>query len=103
MLAGEDRVRNQPLPSPIALRHRAGRRRIPFPGSHGCGPGGGGARSLLHPERSTSKVDGEANLQEGVIPALVVEILSPSTDKIDRVDKLEINRAAGIRECRIFD
>ncbi|MDD2675965.1 MAG: Uma2 family endonuclease [Methylacidiphilaceae bacterium] len=47
--------------------------------------------------------DNEANVQEGVIPALVVEILSPSTEKVDLVDKVEIYRAAGIREYWIFD
>ncbi|WP_018291816.1 Uma2 family endonuclease [Verrucomicrobium sp. 3C] len=47
--------------------------------------------------------DNEANVQEEVIPVLVVEILSPSTEKIDLVDKVEIYRAVGIREYWIFD
>jgi Uma2 family endonuclease len=47
--------------------------------------------------------DNDANVQEGVIPALVVEILSPSTARIDLVDKVEIYRMAGVREYWIFD
>ncbi|VVM07329.1 hypothetical protein MAMT_01688 [Methylacidimicrobium tartarophylax] len=47
--------------------------------------------------------DNDANVQEGVIPALVVEILSPSTARIDLVDKVELYRKAGVREYWIFD
>ncbi|MDD4933687.1 MAG: Uma2 family endonuclease [Methylacidiphilaceae bacterium] len=47
--------------------------------------------------------DGEAHVQKDVIPALVVEILSPSTRQIDLVDKVEIYREAGIQEYWIFD
>lgn len=55
------------------------------------------------PNEALDQWDEEANVQEGVIPALVVEILSPSTEKIDLVDKVEIYREAGIAEYWIFD
>ncbi|VVM04491.1 Uma2 family endonuclease [Methylacidimicrobium tartarophylax] len=55
------------------------------------------------PNDQLDRVERTANVQQGVIPALVVEILSFSTEKIDLVDKVEIYRAAGIREYWIFD
>ncbi len=55
------------------------------------------------PNDQMEKLDNEANVQEGVIPALVVEILSPSTKKTDLVDKVGIYREAGIGEYWIFD
>ncbi|QSR84084.1 Uma2 family endonuclease [Methylacidimicrobium sp. B4] len=55
------------------------------------------------PNDQLSKWDDEANVQKGVIPALVVEILSPSTREIDLVDKVEIYREAGVSEYWILD
>ncbi|MDD4932870.1 MAG: Uma2 family endonuclease [Methylacidiphilaceae bacterium] len=55
------------------------------------------------PNDQLNKVERTANVQKGVIPALVVEILSPSTVHIDLVDKVEIYRKAGIGEYWIFD
>ncbi len=55
------------------------------------------------PKGELSKIDPRANAQEGVIPALVAEMLSPSTRKIDLVDKVEIYREAGVAEYWIFD
>ncbi len=55
------------------------------------------------PNERLSNWDGEAHAQKGVIPALVVEMLSPSTRKTDLVDKAEIYREAGIEEYGIFD
>ena len=55
------------------------------------------------PNDELSKWNDEANVQEGVIPALVVEILSPSTRQMDLVDKVEIYREAGVQEYWIFD
>ncbi|WP_018290127.1 Uma2 family endonuclease [Verrucomicrobium sp. 3C] len=49
------------------------------------------------------KWDEEANVQDGVVPALVLEMLSPSTREIDWKDKVEIYREAGIGEYWIFD
>jgi Uma2 family endonuclease len=40
------------------------------------------------PSDQLDRVERTANVQQGVIPALVVEILSPSTEKIDLVDKV---------------
>ncbi|MDD2676335.1 MAG: Uma2 family endonuclease [Methylacidiphilaceae bacterium] len=54
------------------------------------------------PNDRLAKVDREANVQARVIPALVVEILSPSTEKSDLVDKVEIYQEAGIREYWIL-
>ncbi len=42
------------------------------------------------PNDQLERLDVEANVQKAVIPALVVEILSPSTSRIDLVDKVEI-------------
>ncbi|MDD2676518.1 MAG: Uma2 family endonuclease [Methylacidiphilaceae bacterium] len=55
------------------------------------------------PNDQLERLDVEANVQKDVIPALVVEILSPSTSRIDLVDKVEIYREAGVREYWIFD
>lgn len=55
------------------------------------------------PKSELSKVDSRENAQKGVIPALVAEMLSPSTKEIDLVDKVEIYRAAGVSEYWIFD
>ncbi len=55
------------------------------------------------PNDQLAKLDAEANVQKDVIPALAVEILSPSTRQIDLVDKVEIYRQAGVSEYWIFD
>ena len=55
------------------------------------------------PNTELEKAEIDANVQVGVIPALVVEILSPSTKEIDLVDKVEIYREAGVEEYWIFD
>ncbi len=55
------------------------------------------------PNDQLSKWNDEANVQEGVIPALAVEILSPSSKKIDLVDKVEIYREAAVPEYWVFD
>ncbi|WP_018289521.1 Uma2 family endonuclease [Verrucomicrobium sp. 3C] len=55
------------------------------------------------PNDQLARANVEANVQKDVIPALVVEILSPSTSRIDLVDKVEIYREAGVREYWIFD
>jgi len=55
------------------------------------------------PNDQLEKWDGEANVQEGVVPALVMEMLSPSTREIDWKDKVEIYHEAGIGEYWIFD
>jgi Uma2 family endonuclease len=55
------------------------------------------------PKGELSKINPRANAQEGVIPALVAEMLSPSTRKIDLVDKVEIYREAGVAEYWIFN
>ena len=55
------------------------------------------------PNEELQKVDPRANAQEGVIPSLVAEMLSPSTRNRDLVDKVEIYREAGVAEYWIFD
>lgn len=55
------------------------------------------------PNGQLDHLEVEANVQKGVIPALAVEVLSPSTRQIDLVDKVEIYREAGVAEYWIFD
>ncbi|VVM07327.1 Uma2 family endonuclease [Methylacidimicrobium tartarophylax] len=55
------------------------------------------------PNDQLERLDVEANVQKDVVPALVIEILSPSTSRIALVDKVEIYREAGVREYWIFD
>ncbi len=47
--------------------------------------------------------DRRSNVQRRMVPALVAEMLSPSTRKIDLEDKVEIYREARVEEYWIFD
>lgn len=73
-----------------------------FPGIHGTRNGLVPDLCFI-PGAELAKVDFRANAQEGVIPELVAEMLSPSTRERDLVDKVEIYRAAGVSEYWIFD
>ncbi len=55
------------------------------------------------PSDELKKANLKANVQEGVVPALVIEILSPSTEKIDLGPKVAIYREARVQEYWILD
>lgn len=55
------------------------------------------------PRDSMRTWDRETKRAKGVIPALVVETLAPSTRDIDRKDKVAICHEEGVAECRIVD
>ena len=55
------------------------------------------------PRSELAKIDSGANVQKGVIPALVAGMLSPSTCNTDLVVKVEIYREAGVAEYWAFD
>ncbi len=74
-----------------------------FPGIPGADREGVVPDLCYIPNDQLSKLNLEANAQKGVIPALVAEMLSPSSKKTDLVDKVEIYREAGVQEYWIFD